>query len=45
MAPARGKALSKPIRVAVTVITTKGVPRAVWASTRPRSESVSWTLE
>ena len=32
---ARTRLWSKPVRVAVTVMTTKGVPRAVWARMIP----------
>ena len=37
LSPARIKVRSKDESVAVTVITTKGVANAVWASTRPAS--------
>ena len=33
---ARIKLLSNPTKVAVTVMTTKGVPRAAWARMTPR---------
>ena len=36
LAAARIKLLSKPTRVAVTVMTTNGVPNAAWARMTPR---------
>ena len=35
LAAARVSDLSKPTNVAVTVMITKGMPRAAWASTTP----------
>ena len=37
---ARTRLRSNPDRVAVTVITTNGVPRAAWARTRPKCDWV-----
>lgn len=36
LAEARIKLLSKPTKVAVTVMTTKGVPSAAWANITPK---------
>ena len=36
LAAARVRLRSKPARVAVTVMTTKGVPRAAWAKMSPK---------
>ena len=41
---ARSKLLSNPDREAVTVITTKGIPKIVWAIIRPGKVATRFTL-